>query len=329
MDIYKYIKNLTQNSDKVMNKELIHSYINYPKLDQVTHESFAKSLYKEGICCYSILMISELLDGDLNEDSKFMKRTNDIIVPRAIEASRQKLTNKWYSKEKINNLLNKYDLPLKADNFSEDEKTHREHVLKLEDGIFEMQQQIEMFNYLNEIKEDCKLEYDEDGNFVRELSDKEAEQVFLKVLEEELMPRVWLKYERVYNLPHPLNIWDRRNMFQQWFFIERENSIQFTRGGSGGSLQRHLLGLYSHTFAYLEKEYNQKCPTGVWKYNSKNETELFKEYSSHRSFLIDLIGNYKLSNKDTINELFKDKILNYEINWENGNVEIKDFDERK
>lgn len=321
MNIYKYIENLTKNPDKIRNKTLNSNYIGYPKLDQLTHENLAKSLHDEEACCYSIIVVSDSLDNNFCEDSNYMKRTNNIIISKALEDIRKKITNKWYDKEKINHLLNKYKIPLNADNYT-DEKVHRKYLSNLEDGVLEMQQQIELFNYLTDLKEACRWKYDEEGWEIGELSKEEAEELFKQSLEEVLMPRVYSTYERIYDLPYPLNSWDQRNIFQHWFFIEKENDIQFVRGGSGGSMQRHLLGLYSHAFAYLENKYNQKCPTGIWKYNSKNKMELYEEFSTHKTFLIDLVGNYKPS-ENTIDALFNGKLLNYELNWDNGIVEIK------
>ena len=308
------------------NKKIDSHYIGYPQLDSYTHQEFAKVLNNENAKCYSIIIVSQMLDDKFGNDPKYMKVKNNIAVSEAVEEARRSLVNKYHTKEQIDELFKSYELELKADNYSEDEKVHREHVCKLEDGIFEMQQQKAMFEYLCQLKESCKYEYTDEGEDI-ELSKIEAETRFEIELEKVLMPRIYKTYERVYDLPYPLAHWDSRNVFQHYFFIENENSIRYIIGGSGGSLQRHQLGLYAHTFAELENTYNKLCPTNVYFYTKENKVENFAKFKSFRAFTTDLVGNYKPSSRDTLQSLFKNKLLNFSVNWENGAVTINTINE--
>jgi len=328
MNIYKYIKNFT-NIETFNDSTIVSDYIGYPKLDDFTHQSLAKSFYDENLNCYSLIVVSENLNDELRDNPKYIKITNNISVSKAVEMARTNLINKWYNSDKAKQLLEKYNVELNADNFS-NEEVNKKHFRKLEDGIFDMQLQMEIFKFLYNLRENCKWEYtDEEEDQIRELNQEEFDQKFQSSLEEFLMPRTYQTYERVYDLPFPLSYWDRRNIFQQWFFVEKDDKICFVIGGSGGSMQRHLLGLYSHAFAELEFTYNKKCPTGVYIYSDRNEMKLFKEFSSHRAFAIDLVGNYKPNDKNTIDTLFKNKLLSYEINWDSGKISLSSLDSNR
>ena len=154
---------------------------------------------------------------------------------------------------------------------------------------------------------DCS--YNEELEEYEKISEEEFAKRWEVKKREIFKPRIITKHERVYDMPFPLNFWDSRNIFQQYFFIETEEKTDWSKGGSGGSWQREQQGLWCHTFATLVKEYNLVCPTDCYVYNSENKLEKVKSFDNFKAVNRELSGNYQ-SDFVTVKELFENMLIN-------------------
>ena len=94
-------------------------------------------------------------------------------------------------------------------------------------------------------------------------------------------------------MPPPFNHWDRRNLWQQYYFAKNQEGIFFyEQGGSGSSGQRYNHGFYGHLFALLNNE--KLVPTYFFTYNHRNKFVFNREEISLWLRFFDLVGNFKI-----------------------------------
>ena len=111
--------------------------------------------------------------------------------------------------------------------------------------------------------------------------------------EDPFKKRTEYEYHRRYDMPPPFNHWDRRNLWQQYYFAKNQKGIFFYgQGGSGSSGQRYNHGFYGHLFALLNNE--KPVPTYFFTYNHRNQFNFNREEISLWLRFFDLVGNFKI-----------------------------------
>jgi rubredoxin len=245
--------------------------------DPVSHKDVALLLKDKKL--FSVIIFSEMLHKDLWENPDYCKRETTIYCNSLTAEVRTKMQNKWPMidtvKEKLKKLAEEDGLELSVGNHHDDTDQYK-HDSALEDAYYAGLEDLEKCNLLNEYREGCRWFYDEETGEEREATPEEQEKEWEETKEMLLSPRTRQSYDRVYALPKCLARWDSRNNFQQYFFIENEDSFESAQGGYGSSGSRFDLGLMIHTFAHLHHQ-GKEIPTYIMIYNQYNELHLVKD----------------------------------------------------
>ena len=276
------------------------------------HRELAKRYAENNYKCCLVMMTSQYLDEHLYDDPKHMHITNHLIISEVEDEARKQLNQRYYSVEEVDDIFKAKEFPRKTYNWQEDSEREIEH--RITDGIFQSQVYEHYHEVIERFKEECRYDYNEETDEEIELSDSEAEARWQIRQKEIFLPRVTPSYERVYpNTPTPFDFWDYRNPWQQYFFVDKGEgkSIEWAKGGSGGSSQRYNNGLLSHTFAQLEKQYGYKIPTYYFEHTSSNEFCFKHCWDGLHLLKRELTGNYGENFQDT-KYLFEGKLLDYD-----------------
>jgi hypothetical protein len=277
--------------------------------DRVDHEAIAKDIADAGYTVASVVVVCQDLRQELRDNPKYMHITNDIGISQVQFEARKRLMNKPMGQEEVQGLIAKFELPTWKKNYGEDrDEADGQFKTQLLDAIFEAQEQIGIFEIMEELKRECRWDYDEETDEERERSEEEAQREWEQIRLEQVMPQVLTEFERVYRLPEPFCFWDPRNRFQQWYFVQKPDVVEYYQGGSGSSQQRETQGRYAHTFATLSRRFGKKIPTTVLRYTGENKLQLVKEYSTFRAIGEELTGNYKADARDK-EKLFEGMLL--------------------
>lgn len=267
------------------------------------HEDLATELSQRATSLFSMIITCEHLRDELYNDPRFIIQTNEIIVSEIEEEARKRMTNRYRSVGDTHEILRAHGVPLRAGNVrpvhGEESEADRKFLTKLEDLVFRAEECSQFWEILNEEYEGTKYVYDEDTDEERELTDEEHERAWEKRTLELFLPRVQTNFERIYNMPLPLCYWDSRNPWQQWYFWMENEIPYYEQGGSGSSGAREIMGLFAHTYAYLEHTNARQCPTIVLKYDSENRLLLLGNYESLRVINRELSGNYQVDLRKT------------------------------
>ena len=106
--------------------------------------------------------------------------------------------------------------------------------------------------------------------------------------------RIRERRERRYDLPAPLDWWDSRNPFQQYYFVPEADFMAV--GGSGSSGQREQHSLIGYTFALFRR--HTPVPTFLLAYDRHNRVRFVDEFKD--LCLVDLClgSNYQLGHAE-------------------------------
>ncbi len=138
----------------------------------------------------------------------------------------------------------------------------------------------------------------------QEIYEDEWEEYWKK--EDPFKERIEDEYHRRYDMPPPFNHWDRRNLWQQYYFAKNQEGIFFyEQGGSASSGQRYDHGFYGHLFALLNSE--KPIATYFFTYDSHNRFIFSREEKSLHLHFFDLVGNFHIDRKES-GRILKDVI---------------------
>ena len=116
--------------------------------------------------------------------------------------------------------------------------------------------------------------------------------------EDPFKERIEYEYHRRYDMPPPFNHWDRRNLWQQYYFAKNQDGIFFyEQGGCGSSGQRYYHGFYGHLYALLNSE--NPIPTYFFTYDSRNRFLFEREEKNLWLNFFDLVGNFHIDWKES------------------------------
>jgi len=270
------------------------------------HVEIAESISSKKHSCLSIFVQCERLDESLYNDPNHMQQTSFIGISRIKEEARKQLNNHYFDDEQIDALIKEYELSTVEKNFGDQSENYK-YKSDLKDAIFAAQEAQLYPEIIKQFKEQCKYNYNDDCDEEKELTKKEFEKAWKKESLAIWMPQTFTQYERVYHMPSPINFFDSRNRWQQYFFVDIGDEIQYAIGGSGSSGRREEQGRYAHVFATLAK--TEEIPTLCLLYNSKNELKFVHQYDTFMTTNRELSGNYKSSSR-IIKPLFQDRIFN-------------------
>jgi len=357
---------LNKENNKKIDNVKFNEKLTYEKFWQgetfliVNHEELAKIIIDKNMEVSSVIILCDMLKDELWQNPKCMHITNNICTSKIQRLARERINNKYFEKEEEEKLYEKFKLAKEYINYEVPEyffeptelfdkngnklKLGIQYFIKKENKEFTRKKykyKSELFdelcNYkelmlypeiLEEQKEMCKYEYDEEKDKEIILSDDEWKKRWKEKKIELFKPETISDYKRVYSMPNPFDHYDSRNSFQQWFFVKFDKGICYFYGGSGSSGARESMGRYAHTFAYLEKKHNVKIPTVVTKYNDCNEFIFLKKYETFKCINRELYGNYQAERNKT-KKIFNGKLLElfYKDSKYYGNINFKEIND--
>lgn len=268
------------------------------------HEELVEVMTREPgrFKAYMFVVECEFLADEHWQDPLYMHRTNELWTSVAGEEARRNLINKYMSDSKIQEFREKHQLLNWKYNYKEDSAAERKFQLEVEDAIFRYQELREMFEIIEQSLKSVEFKLDEDqyeivdenGDPVPEADPTVVQKQREALLERILAPRVGTKHERVYAMPEPLNHWDSRSFWHNFFLIEDEveKDSMWARGNGGSSGAREDNGRWAHVFAVLSKHHGWQIPTMHLKYDAHNILRVTAEYPTFKCFWYDLCGNY-------------------------------------
>jgi hypothetical protein len=116
-------------------------------------------------------------------------------------------------------------------------------------------------------------------------------------------PRKKKRRERLYAFPEPLNYWDSRNSYQQYFVIPDYNLL--AQGGGGSSGQRETQSKFGFAFALFNQ--TQPIPSTILVYDKDNVLRYVDTIERLCLVPADLGSNYRLNYKE-IREVLRDTL---------------------
>lgn len=280
-----------------------------------THEELAEEIASKGLKTYMTVTVSDRLAEEHWDDPAYMHKTNVLMVNEAREHVRRDLINKYYKPTEIDFYIDKFALPTKEFNYKEDEI--RGMKFRSEDELFEYQEMVKLYKFLEHEISFCKYKLDSEGYLIEDDEGDLTEETDAAVIEAQkelllerfLKPRSFVKHERVYDMPTPLSHWDSRSVWHQCFYVELPSEAMTVvfKGCTGSSGAREENGRWAHTFALLASKYGVETPTFFLKYDAHNKwSEMFR-LETFATLGSDLNGNYQSSHA-VVKSLFKGRI---------------------
>jgi len=279
-----------------------------------SHEEIAALVADQGLKTYMVITVADMLDDEHWSDPDYLHRTNHITISKAQEEARKELTNKYFSEIELGKIFAKRQFPLKEFNYKDDEG--RKFSRRIEDELFNYQEMSGMVEIMVSVLESAKYKMDDDGylvedgegNYTPETDAAAMERNRETLLEEYLIPRIYTKRERIYNMPEPLSHWDSRSPWHQTFYLEipAEGITLVSRGGSGSSGAREENGRWSHAFGLLANKYGIETPTFFMRYNAHNCWKEEFRLATFATLGRDLSGNYH-STREVMAPIFTER----------------------
>ena len=280
---------------------------------------------KSGYDLKSTLVVREHLASNLIYLPDYATVETHIIVSIVEEDARKMIGDRYSDESEAVALLKTWGVDFSKGNASTKEEDHK-HKFLLVDKFFEMEVRALYPEVIAKYKEWFKVTYNEDTDEETPKSEQEFQETWPLELKRLLAPRTATSWERRYDLmPTPYSHWDGRNVWQQYFFVTPKidpSVTYYTRGGSGGSGQRHDQGLMAHTFCTLDD--NSPIPTQVYLYTKHNAFVLQHEYESFHCIDRELSGNYQITLDEKTRLPLAGKLLS--LDYETLTFSSKDSD---
>ncbi|MGD9137954.1 MAG: hypothetical protein PVH42_14395 [Desulfobacterales bacterium] len=226
---------------------------------------------------FSVYVFMEPIADDLWENSRYVEKEERQLCSRVDEEVRRY----WWDRNAEH--LKRIDERLKELKIDPEYKDMRESDLR--DKIIE---ELDREIYPQMI-ERVKAEY-------QEIYEDGWEEYWKK--EDPFQERIEYEYHRRYEMPPPFNHWDRRNLWQQYYFAKnRDGFFYYEQGGFGSSGQRYNHGFYGHLFALLNNE--TPIPTYFFTYDGRNRFVFEREEKGLHLHFFDLVGNFKINREES------------------------------
>ena len=208
--------------------EIITELISKAKLDEIRHfnlSSFMSDKSLEDVFknidrsmrFFSVYVFMEAIEDDLWEDSRYVEKEKVRLCSRVDEAVRRY----WWDRNTEH--LKRIDERLEVLKKGPEYLGMKEYDLR--DKIIE---ELDREIYPQMI-EQVKEEY-------QEIYGDEWEEYWKK--EDPFKERIEYEYHRRYDMPLPFSHWDRRNLWQQYYFAKNQEGIFFYEQGGSGHLRR-------------------------------------------------------------------------------------------
>jgi len=262
---------------------------------EVVHEELAEQFAKMPWNYLTAIVQTETLAEGLWNDPKHAHSTYEVWCSEVEEEARKRVQGKYFTPEEIENIFKEKQLPKVRYNWEEedsDEELDEENIeTQIKDAIFDAQIKMLYPEVVKEFKEECLYEYEEESGESVKLAPRAFAQKWEKRQLEIFLPRAHESVERVFpHTPEPFG----GSSFSQYYFIEKEDKIEWVSGSGRGSQTRYTHGLMGHLFATLTKKHNKVIPTYCFKNTNKNDFKYIQEWETFKVDRSDLTGNYPI-----------------------------------
>lgn len=279
----------------------------------VDHEELAKHIAQRGFDCASILVVCEHLRDGLCSDSKYMKVDNEIGQSELQKDATRELQGKYPTMDEVKKIIKRYKIPTRRNNYEPDD---RKFYYELENKIYQIFDHMLYPSLIFEKKQNFQEEFYEKRPKAKK---EDLQKAWRDELIDYLMPSIERTHTRVYDMPEPLNSWDSKDMWKQWYFVNYGDEIRYVYGSSAGSSTRESHGRWAHVFSMLEKKYHTSVPLYCFKYTGDNSFAFVRKYECFKAVRNDLNLNYPVD-KSITNKLLKNRLLSIDYKT----YEIKD-----
>jgi hypothetical protein len=254
---------------------------------------------------YSIIIFDEHLHEDLSRNPKYAKIENHLLDCELLNQAKggSPFNRDVPMIDEVRELLKRHEVDCSAGNHH-DEDEHYKFKDGLEMQYYDNRYLLKIPEIIESEKEMCKYDYDENDEEIEITDPAELQARIDKRMEEIIIPRTRLTWERVYDMPKPLSHWDYRSHFHQHFFIDDGENILHASGNYGSSGARWDLGIMIHAFAMLSD-----VRTYIMVYNEFNELVLKEEHSQFRCVSPSYGCNYHCD-RDVSNKLVEGICVN-------------------
>lgn len=249
----------------------------------VVHEELAKEYGKEPWNYLTVIVRTEQMDEKLWDDPRHAHRSYSTYCSEVEEEARDRARENLFSSKEIEKIFKKYKFPKERYNWEdeEEEENYREIPLdtEIKDAIYDAQVKMHYPAVIEEFKRECLYEEDEETGEEVKVSPKVFEKKWKERQLEIFLPRVDEEVDRA--LPNTPEPFDTSSYLTQFFFIEKNDKIEWASGSGDGSQTRYDFGLMGHLFATLTKKYQKTIPTYFFKNNAQNEFQYINSTKSH------------------------------------------------
>ena len=255
------------------------SLVDLLKHDDIAHEC-------EETACSLVICVTHPLTKALESDPRHVHIENLVLCGEVEATARERLMHHDF---RLKELATQFS----QDRFNwKDDDTPISLQSELHDAIVQAQICQMYPQIVDEFREECKYEYDEDRDEEVRISDEAFAQKWEQRSLEIFLPRMSERRERMFpNAPKPF-CWSSAAL-EQWFFVDRGDAIEYDRGNARGSGGRFTNGLMGHAFAVLASR-GSEIPTYYVEHTPTNDLHLVKKWDTLRLVdNIELTENYK------------------------------------
>ena len=286
---------LTKNKNNIIKKltfdKPLHNYW-LPNNWEVTHADMAKQFAKMPWNYTTVIVQTEPLAQKLWDDPRHAHISYSTLCSEVEEMARERARDLFFNDSQIENIFKKNRFPKNRYNWEEEGEVDDEEPIEIElkDAIYDAQVKMLYPAVVEEFKEECRCEYDEKSEEEVKLAPRAFAKKWKKRQLEIFLPRIHEQSQRAFpNTPEPFG---HSTSFAQYFFIEKEDKVEWILGSSIGSQTRYAHGLMGHIFATLTKENNKIIPTYFFKHTKHNDFKYIQEWETFKVDRSDLTGNY-------------------------------------
>lgn len=270
------------------NKPLERYYIPFDK--GVIHEELAKQFAENNWNYFSVIVKTEQLEEKLWDDPKHAHKSYSVYCSLVQREAIEKAQGHFFSQEEVDQIFEDFQFPKERYNWKDEEKEKTHLVTEIIDAIYDAQVKMQYPAVIEEFKRECRYEIDEETGDEVKVPKDVFEKRWKKRQLEIFLPRVDEDIRRTLpNTPEPFGGF---TLLAQYFFIEKEDKIEWASGSYAGSQTRYDFGLMGHLFATLTKKYNKTIPTYLFKNTKNNEFQYIEEWKTFKVDRCELTGNY-------------------------------------
>lgn len=273
----------------------------------MVHEDLAKEYAKKPWNYLTVMVEMEPLAEKLWNDPRHAHTSYTVLCSEVEEKARKRMENQFFNESEIEDIFTQHQFPKERYNWEDDEEDRETPIIsELKDAIYDAQVKMLYPEVIKEFKEECRYEYDEESDEEVKLTSSAFSKKWKKRQLEIFLPRIYEDSQRVFpNAPEPFGHFCS---FCQYFFIEKENKIEWIFGSSSGSQTRYAHGLMGHIFATLTKKYKKTIPTYLFKHTTNNDFKFVQEWDTFKVDRMELTGNYP-ARWDKSESLFKELLF--------------------